>query len=142
MARACCVNALADLTLPDCLLDVEYGTPAYEAYLSLRDELADGTGSPHHHLFGHPQLIQNPMELECQLASNGIYCGNSAGYQSEEAKRLEAAAADWRLLLQIDTDEEGPGWMWGDVGRIYFWIKKQDLATRRFTDVWLIFQCC
>ena len=73
---------------------------------------------------------------------DGIYCGGPEGYRSEEAKTLAVGAADWRLLLQVDTDEEGPGWMWGDVGRIYFWIKKQDLAALRFDDVWLIFQCC
>ena len=44
--------------------------------------------------------------------------------------------------MQIDTNEEGPGWMWGDVGRIYFWIKQKDLASLRFQDAWLIFQCC
>jgi len=32
--------------------------------------------------------------------------------------------------------------MWGDVGSIYFWIKQQDLAARKFDDVWLVFQCC
>ena len=81
------------------------------------------------------------MELECQLASNGVYCGNSEGYQSRQAKVLEQGAADWRLLLQIDTDEEGPGWMWGDVGRLYFWLTRQDLTSLRFDNVWLIFQC-
>ena len=82
------------------------------------------------------------MELECQLASNGVYCGNAVFPEQEKVKALEAGAADWRLLLQIDTDEAGPGWMWGDVGRIYFWIRHQDLAARRFADVWLILQCC
>jgi uncharacterized protein YwqG len=61
--------------------------------------------------------------------------------QPGRPKSPTAGAADWRLLLQIDTDEDGPGWMWGDVGRIYFWIKKHDLALRRFADVWLILQC-
>jgi uncharacterized protein YwqG len=82
------------------------------------------------------------MELECQLASNGVYCGGPEGFRSARARALEAGATDWRLLLQIDTDEEGPGWMCGDVGRIYFWIKMQDLAMRQFGKVWLIFQCC
>jgi uncharacterized protein YwqG len=81
------------------------------------------------------------MELECQLASHGVYCGDPAGYQSEAAQRLASGAADWRLLLQIDTDEDGPGWMWGDGGRIYYWIKQQDLASLRFDDAWLILQC-
>jgi uncharacterized protein YwqG len=137
----CQVEAWPELTLPDCPPDLEYGTAAYAAYHKLHDELIGAGGSAHHRLLGHPQVIQNPMELECQLDSHGVYCGGPAGYKSDQAKSLKAGAADWRLLLQIDSDEEGPGWMWGDVGRIYFWIKKQDLRALRFDDVWLIFQC-
>jgi uncharacterized protein YwqG len=140
IAEACQVEAWPELTLPDDLPDLVYGTPGYDSYRALCDELTR-TGSLTHRLLGHPQLIQNPMELECQLASNGIYCGGASRFQEAEAKALEPGAVDWRLLLQIDTDEDGPGWMWGDVGRIYFWIKKQDLASLRFTNPWLIFQC-
>jgi uncharacterized protein YwqG len=141
-AEPCLVESWPELTLPEDFPDAEYGTPAYDAYHTLCEELTKGGGHTHHRLLGHPQIIQNPMELECQLASNGVYCGDPSGYQHAKAEVLTAGAENWRLLLQIDTDEEGPGWMWGDVGRIYFWIKKQDLATLRFDDVWLIFQCC
>lgn len=140
LAQACHVATAAQWTLPDYLDDVDYGTPIYEAYRKLCDELYESGELTHHHLLGYPQLIQNPMELECQLASNGIYCGNVEGYHTARAKELAHGASDWQLLLQIDTDE-GPGWMWGDVGRIYFWIKRNDLASLRFDDVWLIFQC-
>ena len=33
------------------------------------------------------------------------------------------------------------GYMFGDCGNIYFWIRKQDLAERRFDKVWCILQC-
>lgn len=82
------------------------------------------------------------MELECQLASNGVYYRGLGAFGIDQVKNLESGAADWRLLLQIDTDEDGPGWMWGDVGRIYFWVKEQDLRSLRFDDAWLVFQCC
>jgi uncharacterized protein YwqG len=142
LAEPCIVEARPELTLPDDLPGIDFGTDAYDAYRRLCDELTQGGGSSYHRLLGHPQLIHNPMELECQLASNGVYCGDAGGYQSDRAKILEQGAANWRLLLQIDTDEEGPGWMWGDVGRVYFWIKNQDLRRLRFADAWLIFQCC
>ncbi len=141
VAEPCLVEAGPELTLPVDLPDLESGTPAHESYRDLCDELAEAGGSMHHRLLGYPQVVQNPMELECQLASNGVNCGEPEGYQADEAEMLQAGATDWRLLLQIDTDEDGPGWMWGDVGRIYFWIKKQDLASLRFADVWLILQC-
>jgi uncharacterized protein YwqG len=81
------------------------------------------------------------MELECQLASNGINCGGPPTGPDDEVRRLKEGAREWQLLLQVDTDEAGPGWMWGDVGRIYFWIKRPDLASLRFDDGWLILQC-
>jgi uncharacterized protein YwqG len=141
VAEACLVDMWPELTLPEFASDIEYGTPAYDSYEALRGQLIQAGGSTQHRLLGHPQLIQGPMELECQLASNGVYCGRPEGYESAKAKDLGAGARNWRLLLQIDTDEEGPGWMWGDVGRIYFWVQEQDLAARRFEETWLIFQC-
>ncbi len=140
LAECCAVDSSAILSLPSDLPSVKYGTSIYLALELLREGLLP-TDRAAHQILGHPGLIQGPMELECQLASNGIYCGDSEGDASPQAKSLEPGAADWRLLLQIDTDEDGPGWMWGDCGRIYFWIREQDLRARRFEDVWLILQC-
>jgi uncharacterized protein YwqG len=80
------------------------------------------------------------MELECQLVTNGIYCGDPSGYEGPRAAVLEAGSADWRLLMQLDSDDEA-GMMWGDAGRLYFWIREADLRERRFDKVWLILQC-
>jgi len=141
LADSCRVEFSAQLTIPNDLETIEYDTPAFEAYEALREELTGSDGSTLHRLLGHPEVVQNPMELECQLASNGVNCGGPEGYESPRAQELAPGARDWRLLLQIDTDEDGPGWMWGDVGRIYFWIKRDDLTSLQFQDVWLIFQC-
>lgn len=54
---------------------------------------------------------------------------------------MEKGAEDWQLLLQIDSDEENLGAMWGDCGRVYFWIRQQDLQKRDFSNVWLVLQC-
>ncbi len=80
------------------------------------------------------------MELECQLVTNGIWCGDQKGYEDPRVPTLEPGAADWRLLLQLDSDDN-PKWMWGDAGRLYFWIREQDLAERNFSRVWCIEQC-
>jgi uncharacterized protein YwqG len=80
------------------------------------------------------------MQLECQLANSGIYGGRPSDYQDPRVAALRAGAADWRLLLQVDSDDAA-GMMWGDVGRIYYWIRAQDLAARRFDQAWLILQC-
>lgn len=91
-------------------------------------------------ILGHPDQIQSDMQLECQLVSNGLYCGDASGYSDPRRKELEKGVKEWRLLLQIDSDENA-GMMWGDVGRIYFWIRADDLANKRFDKVWMILQC-
>lgn len=93
-----------------------------------------------HHLLGHPAAIQGEMRLECQLASNGLSCGRPEDYRRPDAIRAMEYAGEWQLLLQIDTDEE-PNWMWGDAGRIFFWIQKEALRARDFSNVWLVLQC-
>ncbi len=42
---------------------------------------------------------------------------------------------DWFQLLQLSTDLRGPGWMWGDMGRMYFTTTAQGLAARDFAQV-------
>ncbi len=99
-------------------------------------------GRPAHHLFGYPSPVQdNDMDLECQLVSHGLYCGDGSGYQDKRRKEWEPGRADWTLLLQLDTDDE-THMMWGDGGMLYFWIRKDDLKAGRFEDCWMILQCC
>jgi uncharacterized protein YwqG len=94
-----------------------------------------------HALGGWPTVIQGEMETECQLVANGIFCGGPEGFASERAARLRPGAADWRLILQLDSDDNA-GWMWGDVGRLYVWMREQDVRARRFDRCWTILQCC
>jgi uncharacterized protein YwqG len=111
-----------------------------DAYCEFRDSVYEG--QPAHHLGGYPDPIQSEdMDLDCQLVSNGLYCGDESGYKDKRAAMLEAGRSDWTLLLQIDSDD-GTEMMWGDGGTLYFWIRKDDLAARNFDDVWMILQCC
>lgn len=130
-----CLVDDANLTLPDQLLD---------AYHAVADELAGGgTDGVYHHLLGHPQLVQGDMRRECQLVNHALDTGLApAPYDSPRARPLlRTAGTTWRLLLQIDSDETGPGWTWGDAGRIYFWIRHDDLVARTFDRAWLVLQC-
>ncbi len=98
-------------------------------------------GAPEHQIGGYPNPMQSDdMELECQLASNGIDCGDPAGYEDPRVESLTPGAADWRLLLQLDSDDD-LDLMWGDAGLLYFWIREQDARQRRFENAWLILQC-
>lgn len=103
-------------------------------------EFADSLGDAEHHLLGHPQEIQGAMQLECQLASNGLYCGDESGYNDPRADELKSGESDWQLLLQIDSDDNAD-WMWGDCGRLYFWITSEDMKLHNFSNCWMVLQC-
>jgi uncharacterized protein YwqG len=96
---------------------------------------------PKHQIAGFPAIVQGDgMELESQLASNGIYCGNPEGYKDPRVPSLTESAKNWRLLLQIDTDDSLDV-MWGDCGTIYFWVEENEARTGNFENTWLILQC-
>ena len=93
-----------------------------------------------HRLFGHPDEIQDEMRIECAFASNGVYVGDPEGYDHPRAEAFRREALDWQLLLQVDSDDL-LGTMFGDLGRIYYWITRQAVAERAFDRVWQILQC-
>ncbi len=67
---------------------------------------------PIHRMLGHPAIVQSDP-------------------RDEDPDRC--------LLLQVDSDDAA-GMMWGDVGRLYFWMRPDDLEARRFEACWLDFQ--
>jgi uncharacterized protein YwqG len=96
---------------------------------------------PWHSLGGYSNPIHDTdMELECQLVSNGINLSEDFELDDPRVKALEEGRDDWTLLLQIDSDNSCE-MSWGDDGTLYFWVKKDDLAAKRFDDVWMILQC-
>lgn len=110
---------------------------AFERLMEATAQWEDGVC---HRLGGYPDTIQGPMRLDCQLAANGLNIEYPENYKDPRVKELEPGKSDWELLLQIDSDKN-PGWMWGDGGRIYVWIRRQDLAARDFAKAWCMTQC-
>jgi len=110
-------------------------------------------GDRRHQILGHADEVQSSMQLWCELGLAGRWF-NEIFQQTErrltpEGDCLEAKAIEqWRLLLQlqsIDTtaiDARGYPWEvdWGLGGMLYFCIRKDDLAQRRFSDTWLQLQ--
>lgn len=127
-----------------------YGSRAYDSlardatlpdtYVDFAIELEQPQDAPAHRLLGHAANIQGDMQLEAQLVSHGLYCGDGSGYGDPQAAALARGADDWQLLLQLDSDESA-AMTWGDVGRLFFWIRRQDLAARRFDRCWMGLQC-
>ena len=94
---------------------------------------------------GYPDTIQGPMEEECEAVTRGYSQGCPEDYAmipDEEKVDIAKKAKDWMLLFQMGTvEKDGYELMFGDCGHIYFWIRKEDLAARRFDKVWMILQC-
>lgn len=87
-----------------------------------------------HRLLGNPDLIQDDMRLQCQLISHGITDEHDGATQE-----LKKGAQDWRLLLQVDTDER-IGMRWSSVGTLYYWLTSANLHAHRFEAAWLVMQ--
>lgn len=96
-------------------------------------------------LLGWADVIQGNMTRECELVSKRGYYLGSGWDEVTPRDRQETeqwANRDWLLLFQLDTVEtDGFELMFGDGGRIYFYIHKDDLAARNFDNVWLMLQC-
>ena len=111
-----------------------------EHYQDLLDGISDRFDSgPKHQLLGHTEPLQDDMQLEVQLVSHGIHCGNPSGYSHSQRAALEPGARSWKLLLQLDSDER-IAMEWGDSGRLFFWTHEADLAKADFSKVWMILQ--
>lgn len=106
-----------------------------DAYLKIYQELYDEDS--HHQFLGYPNEIQGPMMLQCHLAANGIYCGDSTYRKHPQYNEVMEKQCEWRLLLQLDSDET-IGWMWGDCGRLYFCGCVEQGKAKEF---WAILQC-
>ena len=139
--KPCSLTFEDDLSLPTGQSQQiqDLGLAEYES-AAYWDVMGDEEEAGGHQLFGHPMEIQGEMQLECQLASNGINCGSPAGYKDPRVEGLRPGASQWLLLLQIDSDDNA-GWMWGDMGRLYFWIRQPDIEALSFDDVWMVLQC-
>lgn len=89
-------------------------TPSNLAAFRAVQQAFDPRQSPLSFLGGHAFPLQEPMEDACTELVPGV------------------PPADWRLLLQLDTDPR-PGFAWGSgSGRLYIWVPLSDLRQAAF----------
>jgi hypothetical protein len=108
------------------------------------------SGEVVHQVGGIPLSIQDPVETECVKYADDGYRNPSQlkalfetlrGRGPDARRRSYFKQADrWQLVLQIDSDPDA-GMQWGDAGRVYVCIRKEDLAACRFERCWTILQC-
>ena len=108
-------TSLKRLGLSEFLTDEET-----QAYYKVQNQLAGTDGSKYHvpinRLLGHADVVQWDMHRD-----------------------LPGNPSEWQLLFQMDSDGS-PDTEWGDTGRIYFWIRTQDLIESDFSRTELILQ--
>ena len=95
---------------------------------------AEERARPHHRMFGHPDQLQDDMQLQCALYANGF-----ADLNDPKAAPALSQKEDWLLLLQVDSDDQA-GMQWASAGRLYFWIESGALQAGQFERCWLVLQ--
>ncbi len=122
------LDALTDGDVP---LDPREIPPHVKTFM---DAVYSGNNSIGHQVGGHARPVQGPVEYEIAHAILGPKTQWTDPRLDEEAQR-------WILLAQIDTDADA-NMMWGDCGTLYWLIRPEDLAARRFEEARLTWQCC
>lgn len=107
-----------------------------EKYLKNRQSIKQ----PEHQLLGHPLQIQGDMQLCLALVAAGQELGPGADWRNPE---IQSAAREWRLLLQVDTEDDPPekNMLWHDVGLLYFFLRESDLLAGDFSKVRIQLEC-
>jgi uncharacterized protein YwqG len=86
--------------------------------------------SPHHQIGGYAMPVQGAVEPE---GAEALVEGDAAGEPDDAAKAaaIKELASQLVLLAQVDNDSRS-GMEWGDTGRLYWMIRRDDLAAGRF----------
>jgi len=124
-------------------VSIEEGSDKWDKYFDLRDDLlATNDDRAAHRLFGHPDALQGCMQRTIQFESRGekLPKGVYSYYEHPRADELIPGAFDWKLLLQIDSDDRLDV-MWGDSGKLFFWMQTEAITNRQWNAVWVKLQC-
>ena len=87
-----------------------------------------------HRLLGYGDGIQGGVESMWHWLAKEIAASGSATPAFSAIQET-----DWRLLLQVDSDENGM--TLGDIGRLYDGLPRQALAVRDFSQTLAELQC-
>lgn len=116
----------------------------FDAYMAARRELGLEDSGNRSKLLGWPDLIQGNACFDCEMAARGFYLGGDRDVPPPQVRQevWESAVESWQLLFQLDTVERDDfQLMFGDCGRVYFYVRKDDLRAGQFDRVWLVLQC-
>lgn len=90
-------------------------------------------------MLGYASVIQDSMEFDCELVTHGMRCDRAIDYNDPSYAEFIKNQSEWLLLLEVVSGIV-PGMEWGDMGNLYFWIKRKDLQENRFDKAWMFLQ--
>lgn len=99
---------------------------------AFEEALWDHSGGTEHRIGGHAHPVQGDVETE--VARGAL------GSPPWDDPRIGKEALGWVLLAQFDSDDDAD-MMWGDCGVLYWLIRPEDLAERRFDRAMFTWQC-
>ena len=114
--------------------ELERAGPAWSELANIVDKRP--LPKAHHQIAGYPDEVQRgslPLEAELEWRRQGGPGRKPRVYSPQDA------AKDWRLLFQIDTDED-LGMSWMDCGRLYVLVREQDARAGDFSQTVTIVQ--
>ena len=133
------MNSKRSYPCPEDDIELPLTEDELDEYFDIYDEMTPEYPETSSKLLGHPELIQGAIGTQCEMVSRGVYMGRGMPDIPDE---LKGDGKDWILLFQLDSfDNESCPLMFGDGGRIYWYIKKDDLKNKRFDKAQLVLQC-
>ncbi|GAA0437542.1 YwqG family protein [Streptomyces luteireticuli] len=106
------------------------GHPVWDE--DFREALWDHSEGTEHRVGGHADPVQD--EVEAEVARGAL------GGPPWDDPRIQEEALRWTLLAQFGSDDDAD-MMWGDAGVLYWLIRPEDLAERRFDRAMFTWQC-
>ncbi|MEV4434627.1 YwqG family protein [Streptomyces sp. NPDC049555] len=97
-----------------------------------REDVYERVDDSKHRIGGHASPDQDDVETEVAHGTLGSPPWNDP--------RIPQEALRWVLLAQFGSDDDA-GMTWGDLGTLYWLIRPEDLAARRFDRAMFTWQC-
>lgn len=113
------------------------------------DDFGEDLIFANHHILGFSQDVQHDPIGEIlfdycnffkSLTADEIETYDVLDVKGITNETIDKEKESWQLLLQLDTDDD-VDWMWGDAGKLFFIIRKEDLKQNKFDRIGFTWQC-
>lgn len=130
---------------PDFLLQRAKLTEEWERFERAQNSIGIEESGNISKMLGWADPIRGNMTVQCELVSRGYVLADEEGWNEvTPLDRQEAeqwSANDWLPLLQLDTVTDGDFQLkFGDPGRLFFYIHRDELDLRDYTAIKVILQ--